>query len=878
MRLDDLGARLRNLSARDVHEVWSFCNHRWQERERVLGLVMRDEGMYKVREGQLSGVSPLFGMTGPASKEDSSAAEPEERRAAGGKSAGKKRGKSGKGRGGGGGGKAEDEWLPDESSRSIRLSLGVWRALYPETVGESPDDAGGVAAEAHAPEEGFMGERLVNWLYHEANEDQRPAVMHAEEEVKFHDEGFEAVRMNDELLAGLLAAKLKVRRLTDETATLAGNVMADHRAGLTLRNLDPTSPVDAETLRKFWRRAILLRYKTCELRRALLALDLEELGHEVREIARLEKEYNATDEALVRLFKETEAAQEAAKKKNTGEMSEEARATLVAASDRREKILHELRLRIRINSERKKELAEEGSLVSRAIDHKRKTHDALGRDPINAEVETVPREAFGGDVELRVVAEREANIDAEVEAWRETGGDIPDETAALVEQCARIPRRVAMPLALAQERVLAVDVQMEGLLFERSEVVADLHSMEMMDHYHQSHVTLTTFLRDRLEKAATAAEAEEALREQERLLAEEGRAAEAKRAREEKAKAKRAEVRQRAKHLRERELEEAKAAEEAAHAEEARLRAASEARSREREAAALAAKAEAEAEAEAEFARRRAQLELEAKVREADDDEMIEAAKRASLAANDARRARDAAAEKAAIDARARAEKEARRRESAAAAAMEEERRRNAIAAEETARYERCVELQRAAEEAAKEAIDAARRRGGGESRRRRIRSRRRRRRRDGETQRSRDGFQTRASRWTRRIDRDATDLAVHAAERSPGRPAPRREGRREGRRRRRRGAGRAAPRGSRRAVRAPHAASVRVPLSPPRDGVPSLPSHRVPRGGDVRRDSRGARESRVRGRHPRARCRDARTPVLARGRSARRDGTGGGC
>ena len=132
----------------------------------------------------------------------------------------------------GGGGKAEDEWLPDESSRSIRLSLGVWRALYPETIGESPDDASGVAAEAHAPEEGFMGERLVNWLYHEANEDQRPAVMHAEEEVKrCHDEGFEAVRMNDELLAGLLAAKLKVRRLTDETAPLAGNVMADHRAG-----------------------------------------------------------------------------------------------------------------------------------------------------------------------------------------------------------------------------------------------------------------------------------------------------------------------------------------------------------------------------------------------------------------------------------------------------------------------------------------------------------------------------------------------------------------------------------------------------------------------------------------------------------------------
>ena len=60
VRLDDLGARLRNLSAEDIHEVWSFCNQRWRERERVLGLVMRDEGMYKVREDDLSGVSPLF--------------------------------------------------------------------------------------------------------------------------------------------------------------------------------------------------------------------------------------------------------------------------------------------------------------------------------------------------------------------------------------------------------------------------------------------------------------------------------------------------------------------------------------------------------------------------------------------------------------------------------------------------------------------------------------------------------------------------------------------------------------------------------------------------------------------------------------------------
>ena len=181
----------------------------------------------------------------------------------------------------------------------------------------------------------------------------------------------------------------------------------------------------------------------------------------------------------------------------------------------------------------------------------------------------------------------------------------------------------------------------------------------------------------------------------------------------------------------------------------------------------------------------------------------------------------------------------------------------------------------RAAEEAAKEAIDAARRAGGGESRRRRIRSRRRRRRRDGETQRSRDGFQTRASRWTRRIDRDATDLAVHAAELARGDP-PRRAG--EGK-----GVGVGGGRGSRRTPGFPSRRS-RTPcrlrsgtLSPGWGTQPSFPS-RTPRRRCPSRFPWRPGSPRSRGRHPHARCRDARTPVLARGRSARRDGTGGGC
>ena len=233
---------------------------------------------------------------------------------------------------------------------------------------------------------------------------------------------------------------------------------------------------------------------------------------------------------------------------------------------------------------------------------------------------------------------------------------------------------------------------------------------------------------------------------------------------------------------------------------------------------------------------------------------MIEAAKRASLAANDARRARDAAAEKAAIDARARAEKEARRRESAAAAAMEEERRRNAIAAEETARYERCVELQRAAEEAAKEAIDAARRAeaakaavaeyeavGGGVGATAKLSAR---------------ATDFKPARRDGPVASTATQPISPSTPPSAARGDPPRGAKGEGK-----GVGVGVGGGGRGAPHpgvpvAPFAHPMPPPFgyhSPPRDGVPSLPSHRVPRGGDVRRDSRGARESRVRGRHPRA-------------------------
>ena len=287
-----------------------------------------------------------------------------------------------------------------------------------------------------------MGERLVNWLYHEANEDQRPAVMHAEEEVKrCHDEGFEAVRMNDELLAGLLAAKLKVRRLTDETATLAGNVMADHRRRLTLRNLDPTSPVDAETLRKFWRRAILLRYKTCELRRALLALDLEELGHEVRRLRDWRRSTTPRTRRWFGCSRRRKRRRRLAKKKNTGRCPRR-RATLVAPrriAARRFSTSFAFASASTANARRSWPKRAAWCRAPSIISARRTTRSGAIRSARRLRLFPAKPSAATSNFASSPSARRTST--PRWRAWRETGGDIPDETAALVEQCARIPRR-----------------------------------------------------------------------------------------------------------------------------------------------------------------------------------------------------------------------------------------------------------------------------------------------------------------------------------------------------------------------------------------------------------------------------------------------------
>ena len=151
---------------------------------------------------------------------------------------------------------------------------------------------------------------------------------------------------------------------------------------------------------------------------------------------------------------------------------------------------------------------------------------------------------------------------------------------------------------------------------------------------------------------------------------------------------------------------------------------------------------------------------------------MIEAAKRASLAANEratrARRARH----REGGDPRAR---ESREPDGVGVAAIrggggDGERNDVDLPSPRSSprEYERCVELQRAAEEAAKDpAIVAARRRGRPASRRRRIRSP------GGVAVGATAKLGARATDFKpahrdgpRRIDRDATDLAVHAAER----------------------------------------------------------------------------------------------------------------
>jgi len=283
VRLDDFGARLHGLEGADLDYLWTFVKARWTPLERIM-VHMNRESMTEMPE-VLSEQSPIFGITvgggggdGAAGSEQGGSGRAEGEAAAGAKGGGgggggkggggkKKRSGGGKkpgagsgdgldervgggglGGGGGGGGKGEyhgRELCTDESDRALRLCVGAWQALYPNTSldgvsvcndpaaaaaaprARTSEEAGPAAAAAAAaavggaaPVESFLGERLLNWVY---SDHEEYSYVQLEEAVVRERSAADIAGLASKsvLLQGLLSTKLSVRRQVDNILTAA---------------------------------------------------------------------------------------------------------------------------------------------------------------------------------------------------------------------------------------------------------------------------------------------------------------------------------------------------------------------------------------------------------------------------------------------------------------------------------------------------------------------------------------------------------------------------------------------------------------------------------------------------------------------------------
>jgi len=153
--------------------------------------------------------------------------------------------------------------------------------------------------------------------------------------------------------------------------------------------------------------------------------------------------------------------------------------------------------------------------------------------------------SFPADPEdLAEAVDRELAL--ELRLWKAAGssmggGMIPETTVALMQSTKTLPKLMALPLVLAQERLLTLDMKMEALLQERVEMVVDLNMQIATDGYQRIHTHVMSCLREKLKNAARAAEVEAVKCEQQRLLDEELEAAGEQTRKEEMAKAKKAE-------------------------------------------------------------------------------------------------------------------------------------------------------------------------------------------------------------------------------------------------------------------------------------------------------------------------------------------------
>ena len=609
----DLVARLRRAESEDLRAARSFCRDRWSERAPAASRAARRGGLTAAVPDALSARSPVFGLV--AADEAAREAPTTGRARADEKRKGGKGGKGGKARkekpAPSGRASASSEWVPGERALALRVSRGVWRELYGDfRTPEGKQHAGPVPVE-----EVFLGEHLLKWLWkRDAEPAEPPAPPPRDASVAL---GAARLEANDVLVRGLLASKLEIRRRVDACVVLAGRLTTASAP----RDWDHTTDAGRAAFRALWSRSAFLALAANELRRALLERDCAELEQRrawlKREEDALREEFGETRVRVQKIEEEHRIAERDAKAKR--QISSKLLGAGVAEAEREASALRERR---RAMWERRaKELKERyDHLQIREIPL---LDEASQRVRIELSVLERPNRSDRADVEIALNPEDgspyarcspayAARREADIEEWiANEGAVVPESTDALARSVTRIPFRLATPLCLAQERLTKLDLQMEAAQNARAKAAADAHvaraaagdaSVAALER------AAAAAIRERL--AADAA-ADEAVAEQERLLAEEGEASEARRAKEEKVRAKRAKEKARAR--------EAKAAEEAAReakrAAAARAAAAREAeegaRRRAEEAARAAERRDSEEATEAALAERREQLLLE---------------------------------------------------------------------------------------------------------------------------------------------------------------------------------------------------------------------------------------------------------------------------
>jgi len=604
VRADVFVERLRRLRGDDLRSVWSFCKDRYADRERVAFQTAKASGSTVAEPDALSGASPVFGLVsvedvrgqardGVGDGDDPTTGNDFLRRGDGhagddadhlskpSKGGSKKKGKRGKS----GARETEEEWFPNEKEMTLRLSRGVWFELY--------GDSGCLKDASPTPNEHFLGEHLLRWIFDETTDVpeegsvsvsgsafDEPANLGVFDErvagrISARAPSLETIakrlESNASLVARALSTKLNIRRLTDACVVLAGRLFTDVESGGSgsVRDLNPSTERGRLGFRAFWRRCSFLKSAACDLRRALLVLDLEEIKESRAALERAMAEMAAEYKTLEALQSKTREEASAAEKKETKtkKRTKTDAEREQKADARRLKILASCEVRIDALQRRWNALkTHDVPLLDRSSNGK--TMELNRLESSAAAKEVVIAQANDGSREARCSKLVETKIEDQLRRWIENDGEVPHETLLISATIARVPMKLAMPLCLAQERLAKLDLQMEAAQLERAEAVAAAAAAAgSRDGAWTAQVTALAVIRERLLRLAASAAADAAVAEQERLLAEEGEASEARRAKEEKAKAKRAKEKARAKEAKAAE-DEAKAAAAAAAAEE----------------------------------------------------------------------------------------------------------------------------------------------------------------------------------------------------------------------------------------------------------------------------------------------------------------------